>query len=75
MNPFETQGRFYGYPQCCIDEFQSLEHCGGPVRKLEGTGFIPCKQCDALKTETALIDEINDRRHPSLNPFPQRGLR
>ena len=68
QNGWEIIGKQYGYPQCCIDEFLQLKHLGDGPRKLCGTGYIPCVECNK-KTEQELIDVINaNRTHPT--PFP-----
>lgn len=38
---FVVFGEYYGYPECCIHEFYKMEHIG-QIRKLFGTGYIPC---------------------------------
>lgn len=39
-------GKYYGYPDCCIVDSEGLKHIGKPDRKLTGTGYIPCEQCN-----------------------------
>lgn len=63
-------GKQYGYPECCIEEFVKLEHIG-EVRKLHGTGYIPCKKCNE-KSEKELINTINAARNHCL-PFPKEN--
>lgn len=68
-----SNGKYFGYPQCCIFEFVGLLHLldgpdSGP-RKLSGTGFIPCKSCNEKKTEDQLRREIAANRMCPV-PFP-----
>lgn len=63
------QGMLFGYPQCCIEAFLTLNHLGSTERKLHGTGFIPCVCCNITKTEEQLIQEINSNRCREFAPF------
>lgn len=64
------QGKMFGYPKCCIESFIELRHLkSGRIRKLNGTGFIPCATCNELKTEEQMIEQINKDRNPELEPF------
>lgn len=59
-----------GYPTCCIKSFLGLSHITDPtIRKLEGTGFIPCVHCNETKTTGEMVDEINRARNPNLPKF------
>lgn len=64
-------GRFFGYPECCINAFKNFEHIGGDSRKLDGTGYIPCATCNKKSTKF-LIDVINKKRISRL-PFPEEN--
>lgn len=74
-------GKFYGYPQCCVDEMLHFytnkpEGYSGygqfvGTRKLDGTGFIPCTQHNKLKTKH-LVTLITSKRICS-KPFPGEG--
>lgn len=62
-------GKYYGFPQCCIDEFESGLSMG-KTRKFEGTGYIPCEKCNENVEKDELIKYINENRtHPL--PFPE----
>lgn len=73
MCKWEKYGLYFGYPQCCINSF--IKHATVPLwyesitlypegRKLSGTGYVPCPECNAKFTEKELIDNINkNRRH------------
>lgn len=63
------RGRYYGFPECCIQSFLTLSHVGGPDRKLDGTGYIPCLDCNE-KSEEELIAQITANRKSRL-PFPK----
>lgn len=63
------RGRYYGFPECCIESFLTLSHVSGPDRKLDGTGYVPCLKCNE-KSEEELIQIINSNRR-SPRPFPE----
>lgn len=63
------QGMLFGYPQCCVDSFITLDHIWDGPRKLNGTGFIPCAHCNATKSTEELIQEINSKRCREFKPF------
>lgn len=66
------RGRYYGYPDCCIQAFLELEHLSDPEpRKLDGTGYVPCKDCNA-KSEEDLKHMIQSKRK-ALMPFPNEN--
>jgi len=69
-------GVYYGYPLCCIDEF--TEYAEGKKdlsrrgkRKFNGTGYVPCEECNKLSKET-LLKQIESRRL-HWEPFPKCG--
>lgn len=63
-------GRAFGYPTCCIQSFIELRHIEDQVvRKLNGTGYIPCAQCNITKTKEQMIQEINKNRSREYPPF------
>ena len=75
--PFDTfhrHGRYFGYPDCCIDAFTRFEHLGQPKRKLHGTGFVPCLVCEESKTIDQLKEEIERNRLCPI-PFPDAPCR
>ena len=61
-------GRYFGFPECCVKSFLTMEHVGGPDRKLWGTGYVPCLICNE-KSEDELVETINSTRKSKL-PFP-----
>lgn len=74
MNKWRILGRYFGFPECCIDEF--IEYITGEknpfereTRKLEGTGYIPCVECNK-KSVGELIDQIEKSRTYH-RPFPE----
>lgn len=64
-------GNLLGFPSCCIKEFITLDHVGGPKRKLTGTGYVPCESCNDLFSEEELISRIMENRSEGLPPFPK----
>ena len=52
IDSFDIQGIYFGYPQCCIDDFRKNVLSGIKMStvnlKDNGTGFIPC---NAHKTQ------------------------
>lgn len=73
----QTKGEYFGYPQCCIDEFgrnplnQRLEEQNVASN---GTGFIPCKMhaIMILRGKIQLKDLITNRQCPF--KFPKQYL-
>lgn len=79
-------GRFFGYPECCIDEFEAriilAEVNGGKYEKSyaeisgcssHGTGFIPCKNhTDQILSGELRVEDIIKNRICS-TPFPDGG--
>lgn len=59
------QGMKFGYPACCIGSFiMDIAHdrlATREKRKLDGTGYIPCAECNR-KSEDELILNINKNR-------------
>lgn len=70
---WKEQGKYYGYPQCCIDyfvnNFPNVEDTPTYIHK--GTGFIPCPyhQNQIIEKEATLGSLIKNRHHPL--PFPR----
>lgn len=68
-------GVYYGYPPCCIEEFIAYAESGNfsdrPDRKLNGTGYVPCKSCNE-KSEKELVKDIN-RNRLHWQKFPKSG--
>jgi hypothetical protein len=73
------RGKFYGYPQCCIQEFVELKHMKGDqdalmMRIMEAglynCGFVPCKVHlqKLIDGEISVKDLIQNRE--CKNPFP-----
>ncbi len=69
-------GVFFGYPDCCITEFENFIKSRGKAdrgkRKLSGTGYVPCAVCNK-KTVKELKEQIKSTRICPL-PFPQDGM-
>lgn len=70
----QTAGEYFGYPQCCIDDFKSRDTAltiTPEQRKVHNfVGFIPCPACTEriLKGEITQAELITNRK--CLTPFP-----
>lgn len=62
-------GRYFGYPECCIRAF--LEQDLPDFSTFDGTGFRPCRACNALPRHEVLTGIAQRRQHPE--PFPASG--
>ena len=67
VNTGRAMGRYYGFPDCCIDYFANRDMHGITADNatefvLQGTGFIACPHCRANKTAEQLTDEIKQNR-------------
>ncbi len=72
---WEVSGRYFGYPQCCIEAFCALSHMaefdtGVQVRVSKNSGFIPCTTCadKVERGEVMLKDLITNRAHRKTFP-------
>jgi hypothetical protein len=69
-------GLKFGYPVCCVLAFINMEHKHDKTpRQLEGTGYVPCSQCNTEFGLMQLVANINETRDPSLMPFPNEELK
>lgn len=71
------RGRYFGFPECCIQEFlpridmSTEDMLKEEPRKLDGTGYMPCSVCNE-KPEAELIKVINsNRRSPQAFPIEE----
>lgn len=68
---FIDGGQYYGYPNCCIEQFIGRfvliqtgiisVHVAASVSKdkiWDGTGFLPCKKCQEQITDQASLDDF-----------------
>ena len=46
-NYFRAMGEYFGYPECCIDNFVSRNRYVTKDSIFLGSGFIPCCECDS----------------------------
>ena len=53
------QGKYFGYPNCCIEAFIKDKQQQNSV--FLGTGFLPCQKCNK-QTPKVLIEKINTNR-------------
>jgi len=63
---WHLQGRYFGYPACCTDQFFSHPHV--TQHPLLGTGYIPCTSCAARAPDALCADLAAQRVCPT--PFP-----
>ena len=73
LNTGEEIGRYYGFPECCIESFmQTMGALGNPLgaEAGNGTGFIPCPKHaqQVIDGDIKLEDLINNRECET--PFP-----
>ena len=69
-----SQGREYGYPECCISYFIKNVRCSSwesyiKSTPLLGTGYVPCPNCKTKSLEE-LITQIDIKRNMEYYPFP-----
>jgi len=71
---FRENGKYFGFPQCCIDYFvdkiivkQDLSV--NPGNKMYGTGYVPCPDCNK-KSRVELINFINNNGRDHSKLFP-----
>lgn len=66
-------GKKFGYPNCCIAEFSTYVLTGTvrtrSERKLRGTGYIPCLECNNKYSNEELVDNINKSRDQTIPAF------
>lgn len=73
VNQWRYRGKYFGYPDCCIEEFCQLLHypLNREISKLtKKHGFIPCAECRQKieNGEATLESLITNRIHHE--PFP-----
>lgn len=77
IQEYIKMGKYYGYPDCCIQYFIKKASAGSFENSFEqdavhkNTGFTPCQDCAEriVKGETTLHELIKDRQHHL--PFPR----
>lgn len=64
-------GLYYGYPPCCINEFCYFFIKPRKIfkRKLHGTGYIPCSECNKKSEEELLQIIAHNRQCETLFPI------
>lgn len=74
LTKIEEAGKYYGYPQCCIDSFSKTAGAFGNPKGGEAgnfTGFIPCPPCaDKVLTGQKELNELITNRKCE-EPFPK----
>ncbi len=76
INLWRVNGKYFGYPKCCIDEFIEDKHQGHPTCTEDlhkCYGFIPCEKHrqDILDGVIKLEELITNRVHK--DKFPNDG--
>lgn len=69
---WDFMGRYYGYPQCCIDWFTSTP-IGRPLTNQQelvhgNKGFIPCPSCAEKVNQSTIDSLIRNRSCPNAYP-------
>ena len=71
-----NNGYYYGFPFCCIEDFvdrTSKSFFIYRIRKFDGLGFVPCKECNKLP-RSKLVSYINKNREHDV-PFYGHKIR
>jgi hypothetical protein len=72
MSNWETNGKWFGYPECCINDFVTrgendfIRPTRNQSKISNHSGFIPCSYCSwkVLSKQCKLEDLIDKRRAP-----------
>ena len=68
-------GKFFGYPECCINYFNSVDYYSLEYIKycrksvMYGTGYIPCPKCS--KKSKRLLSKIISKNRKCEIKFPK----
>lgn len=69
---WRRRGKYYGYPECCIESFVTERDEDREKRKHYYTGFIPCLTCNRnIHSFADLVNLIRDRECSTM--FPEEG--
>lgn len=78
---FIEMGEYYGYPPCCIAEFIEfvLNYSRGGMdergkRKFNGTGYVPCVECNKKSVEELLATISANRKCETTFPEDDYGI-
>ena len=77
-NYFPAMGRYYGYPECCIqafiDDVNNRERLVTRTKRhKEGVHHIVCDHCHDSKSPQELLNDMMGRRLCSLHPNTERN--
>jgi hypothetical protein len=71
-------GKYFGYPQCCIDAFGEAESIvffedrPAIVQKHAANGYVPCEKCATdYENGINMLERINNNRSCSV-PFAEK---
>lgn len=78
MNTLRKMGKFFGYPQCCIDWFvEERASKFTPLttdqeKAIDNRGFIPCPECakkvnNSFPLSNLIINRICNKPYPEHN--------
>ena len=68
LERFKQKGKYFGYPDCCIEAFPNESNRDETIHQYKG--FLPCETC-ATKIRLGLItieQLITNRQHPDKYP-------
>lgn len=71
LEHFKKKGKYFGYPDCCIEAFPNKSNRDQNIHK--NKGFLPCEDC-ATKIRLGLVtieELISNREHP--DKYPKDG--
>lgn len=59
LHVWKMWGKYYGYPDCCVEAFlKGEQHFGG---YFSGTGFVPCEKCHFRPVEDVVQQILTNR--------------
>ena len=72
MSKWEKNGKWFGYPDCCINDFVTrgendfIRPTRNQCKMSKNSGFIPCSYCSwkVLSKQCTLEELINKRKAP-----------
>jgi len=74
INLWKDNGKYFGYPKCCIEEFcnrETIDITPEQEQVIDNHGFIPCQKhaIMILENKTTLKDLINNRECQYVYPM------
>ena len=65
-------GIYFGFPECCIQQFLNFDPYSNFGHYFDGTGFVPCDRCKK-QNHNFILKNINHYRFCS-KTFPEGNL-